>query len=227
MKHSVLRGSDLHSPSNELVENNTGSVISKFKAVKFASIGMAYPEISLANGGIDVIRGITQTDIANGGVGYITALGFLNNVNTSSWAVGTKLYAGIGGVLTTSVIGLPVAYVLKQDASNGTVYVANTGVSVDDVSAASFPADAELEMTWAVAYPTPYKEFSYNVTGDIVDYNVYADNTKAIQIFNKHFSYNLGGNLTQIVTTNLLTLQSKTKAIAYDLDGEMISMTES
>ncbi len=134
MKHSALRGSDLHSPSNELVENNTGSTIPKFRAVTFTSMGVAYPQIVLANGAVDLIRGITQSDIVNGGVGYITALGFLNNVNTSSWVVGTKLYAQASGVIGSTATGLPVGVVIKQDATVGIVYVENTGITKSDLT---------------------------------------------------------------------------------------------
>lgn len=226
MQHSRLKGSDLHAPSNEMVENTGGASIPKMRAVKYVGVGIL-PKIEPISSIGDVVRGLTQTDIADGSSGFITCLGFMFNVNTSAYNVGDKLYTTIGGSLSTSQLGLPVATVLKKDSSVGVLYVSNTGVSVDDISSASFPPDAELEMTWAVAYPTPYKEFSYNPTGDIVDFNVYADNTKAIQVFNKHFGYDVNGNLTTITTTNLLTSQSKTKVLAYDVDGEMISMTES
>jgi hypothetical protein len=134
MKHSGLRGSDLHSPSNELVENNTGSTIPKFTAVTFSSMGTAYPQIVLANGATDLVRGVTQTDIVSGGTGYITTLGFLNNVNTSSFVAGTKLYAQALGVLGTTVTGLPVGVVIKQNATTGIVYVENTGITRNDLS---------------------------------------------------------------------------------------------
>lgn len=226
MKHASLRGSDLHSPTNELVENFTGSSIAALVCVKYVGIGV-YPRIAAATAANDVIRGITNTAISNTASGVITSLGFLFNVNTQSFNVGDKLYSSLTGALSLTPFGLPVAYVLKKHASEGVLYVANTGVSIDDVSAAGFPTDAELEMTWAVAFPKPYKEFSYNLTGDIVDFDVYANDTKAVHVFNKHFTYDLSGNLIQIVTTNLITSESKTKDIDYDLAGEMISMTES
>lgn len=224
--HKKLTGADLHAPSNQQVENTTGSTIASLRAVTFSGVGV-YPKITPISSLNEVVRGVTSSAIAHSSVGYITCLGFLFNVNTNAYNINDKLYASIGGALSTIPFGLPVAYVLKKDAVHGILYVSNTGVSVDDVANAGFPADAELEMTWAVQFPIPYKEFSYNVTGDIVDYNVYADDTKAIQVFNKHFSYDLNGNLIQIVTTNLITTQSKTKDITYDLDGEMISMKES
>jgi hypothetical protein len=224
--HSKLKGRDLHSPSNEIVENNSGALISKMRCVTFNSIGTNYPQVTLAVGNTDIVRGIAQTDIANGQVGVITSLGFLNYIDTSAWASGTKLYCSITGTLTTVVNGLPVGVVLKQDAVNGSMYVDNTGVTQNDVAALTFPPDAELEMLWSLAYPTPYKEYVYNITGDIVDFNVYADNTKVIQVFNKNFSYLPNGNLQQITTTNTLTMISKTKIFTYNLTGEMISSQE-
>lgn len=226
MKHSTLRGLDLHSPTNELVENNFGTTIAALTCVHYVGIGI-YPRIHPATSVSDVIRGVTNTAIAHNQTGIITSLGFMFGVNTQSFNVGNKLYSSATGALSLTPFGLPVAYVLKKDATQGVLYIANTGVTIDDVSSAVFPTDAELEMTWAVAFPKPYKEFSYNLTGDIVDYDVYADDTKAVHVFNKHFNYDINGNLIQVVTTNLITTQSKTKDIDYDLAGEMISMTES
>jgi hypothetical protein len=97
-------------------------------------MGTAYPQIVLANGATDLVRGVTQTDIVSGGTGYITTLGFLNNVNTSSFVAGTKLYAQASGVIGTTVTGLPVGVVIKQNATTGIVYVENTGITRNDLS---------------------------------------------------------------------------------------------
>jgi len=224
-QHKQLRGTDLHAPSNELVENTSGSNISALTVVMFSGLGV-YPKITPVSAPAQVIRGITAAAIPNGGQGYITALGLMLNINTNSYNVGDKLYAGAGGALSLAAAGLPVAYVLRKDVTFGALYVANTGVSPDDIAAAGFPAEAELEMLFLVVYPRPYKEFVYNGTGDIVDYNVYADNTKVIQLFNKHFAYDVGGNLITVATTNVITSLSKTRTISYDVNGEMVSMQE-
>lgn len=89
--HRDMTGGDLHAPSNERVENNTGNTIPALRCATFNSIGIAYPEVTIATT-VDQVRGITQTNIPTGEQGYITTLGLLNNVNTSSWAPGTKLY---------------------------------------------------------------------------------------------------------------------------------------
>lgn len=224
--HKALRGADLHSPSNELVENNSNSLIPKLKCVTFNGIGTVYPSIAAAVGNTDIIRGIAQTDIPDGQTGYITVLGFLTDVNTVSWSVGTKLFCGLTGNLQSAANGLPVGVVLKQSASVGVIYVDNTGITQNDIATITFPPEAELEFMFSVAYPKPYKEFDYNSTGDIVNFDVYNNSTKSVHIFNKAFTYDLSGNLTQIITTNLLTGLTKTRVIAYDSNGEMISETE-
>lgn len=224
--HARLTSRDLHSPSNELVENNTVLTITNLTCVTFLSIGTAYPAITAAVGGTDTVRGITQTDIASGATGFITSLGLMTNINTISWTPGTKLYCSNLGALTTAPIGLPVGVVLKQHATTGVMYVDNTGIVQNDLLSISFPPDAELEFMWSVTYPKPYKEFTYNMTGDIVNFDIYATPAKTIHIFNKNFTYNVNGNLIQIVTTNLLTGLTKTRVIAYDINGEMISETE-
>lgn len=120
--HSDLRGLDLHSPSNELVENNSGFTIPSLRAVSFSSLGTSYPQIFLSDSNI---KGITSQTILNGQSGYITAFGMLVDINTSAFAVGSKLYAQSGGILSTTPNGKSIALVLKQHASNGIIYVSN------------------------------------------------------------------------------------------------------
>lgn len=126
MYHKLLQGKDLHPPSQEIVENNTGSTIPALKVVTYSELGTTFPEITPANGLVDRIRGIVQDDIPSGEIGYITAMGQLINVNTSAWGPGTELYADSAGNLTTVPNGPVVATVLKQHASEGILYVEKT-----------------------------------------------------------------------------------------------------
>jgi hypothetical protein len=224
--HSALSGADLHSPSREQVENNTGTNMPALVAVTYSSIGRAFPNVVLA-GTSDIVRGITATAINTGSTGYIAALGLLNGINTSSWSVGTLLYVGGSGSLITTPSGLPIATVLRRDATSGMIYVNAVGVNAADISAASFPAEAELEIDFLVAYPRPYKHFSYSGTGDIVDFDTYADSSMTLHLLNKHFTYGPDGDLASVVTTNLLTGLSKTKTVSYDGSGEIASIQES
>lgn len=132
MLHKNLRGRDLHSPSNELVENNSGSAISALKCVTFTQLGNQYVEIEVA-GTSDVVYGVTQSNIPNTSSGYVTCLGFMNSQDTSPWAPGTKLYCNSNGDLSSVIFGLPVAFVLKQDPQNGILYINTQGITQDDI----------------------------------------------------------------------------------------------
>lgn len=124
--HRSLTDRDLHAPSNETVENNSGGSIAKLRAVKFNGLGTAFMQITTANGATDTVRGITQDVIPNTvgfNVGYITALGILTDVDTSLWLVNDFLYAGPSGVLQTAPNGPSIAQVLYVHATLGIIYV--------------------------------------------------------------------------------------------------------
>lgn len=128
MGHRALRGRDLHSPSSELIENNSGSTITALTCVKFNGQGTSYPQVIPCSGSSsNLLRGVLQTNIATGSVGYMTSFGFINAIDTSAWAPGTLLYADVSGNLSSSVLGSSVAQVLSQDAVNGILYVSRTG----------------------------------------------------------------------------------------------------
>lgn len=121
--HKNLRGLDLHAPSNELVENQSGSTLTKLKVVRLDGMGTIYPKVVLANPGGFPNFGIVAYDILPGKVGYVTCYGFLFEVDTSAWPVGTELYADSSGNLTTIIAGGVVGTVVKQDADFGVIYV--------------------------------------------------------------------------------------------------------
>lgn len=123
MFHSRLKGRDLHSPSNEIVENNTGSTIPAMRVIRLDSQGTVYPQIALADPVTYPNFAITYDDIPNGKNGIACAFGFMIGVNTSPWAVGTSLYSDSNGNLSTFSNGGLVAQVLKQHATDGVLYV--------------------------------------------------------------------------------------------------------
>src|SRR5271154_3191338 len=107
MFHNQLVGNDLHAPTNQQVENDTGTAINVLMAVTYNGIGAVYPSIILADGATNRVRGITQTVIEPAGTGFITSLGFMFGnatapIDTSGWAEGTVLYADPTGNLITS-----------------------------------------------------------------------------------------------------------------------------
>jgi len=140
--HKNLRGGDLHGPSQELVENNTGVTISKMKAVRLDGNGTVFPQVQLANPNTYKTFGIASDDILAGKAGYIQCIGFMQDVDTSAWMPGTQLYSGPTGNLSTTVLGDPIALVVSQSATLGLLYVyALTGGGSGPVSSNPWELD--------------------------------------------------------------------------------------
>lgn len=127
MLHKNIRGKSLHAPSNEIVENHTGATIAKMKVVAFNGMGTLFPQVQLAEPGVNVNFGVMQADLVDGEAGYITCLGFMLDVDTSAWLVETELYADASGNLSPTPEGPIVAIVIKSHATEGVLYV--TGVA--------------------------------------------------------------------------------------------------
>lgn len=126
MQHSRLRGLDNHAPSNELVENDSGTIIPAAKVVRLNGMGTAYPAVLPADPTIDISFGIASTalgTVAGQNFGLVTTMGFMFNMNTSPWVVGTILFSDTNGSLSSTSLGEPVARVIQQDATFGILYV--------------------------------------------------------------------------------------------------------
>ena len=218
MKHSVLKGRDLHSPTNEIVENKTVVVIPKLTAVYFAGMGDIYPKVERVNGLVETVRGITHDDILPNQVGVICSLGFLTNQDTSSWTVGTRLYANSSGQLITTVFGLPIATVLKQDASLGILYVDNTGVTKGDLESLGFPDSLSMELEWAIQFPDFFTEPVYDISNRLTQVNIYDSAAKGVHIFNKTLTYS-GSLVVKVEVTRIFDGQKITKDIEYYPSG--------
>jgi len=137
MDHRRLRGPDLHSPSQELVINESGVTLNKLKVVKMGNLGTAkpYPSVSLALPA-ERISGIMNATVPNGKLGYMTSWGMMVKVDTSAFPAGTLLYCNASSDLSATPNNLPVARVLKQDAADGVLFVRTLGYnSADFVSA--------------------------------------------------------------------------------------------
>lgn len=124
--HSNLSGISLHAPSRFICENQSGSTIPRLRCVSWnAGLGAYYPLITIANGTSDILRGVTEVDVVDGNVEFITTIGFIENVDTSAYPIGTLLYVKNdgSGELSTLPNGNPVAEVMKQDAVVGQIFV--------------------------------------------------------------------------------------------------------
>jgi hypothetical protein len=119
------------------VINNTGSSIANGSPVYItsASSGQTYPNVALAKAdvaGTATVIGLTNGAIANGAIGYVTAQGAIDNVNTGSFTVGQVLYlspysAGqLMNTLPPTGITVQVGVVTYVDASVGKIYVKQT-----------------------------------------------------------------------------------------------------
>lgn len=130
MRHVALRGKDLHAPSNEIVENNTGSTIGALKVVALNGYGTKFPQIQLANPNLYPNFGVCYEDIESGKTGLVCCLGFIYEIDTSLLAVNDLLYSDVNGNLTTTPLGDPVAIVVKSHPTQGIIRVFIAGVNV-------------------------------------------------------------------------------------------------
>jgi hypothetical protein len=119
------------------VINNTGSTIANGAPVYITSTssGQTYPNIALAKADVastSAVIGLTNGSIANGAVGYVTAQGGIDGVNTGSFTVGQVLYLSpySAGQLMNTVpptgITVQVGVVSYVDTSLGKIYVKQT-----------------------------------------------------------------------------------------------------
>jgi hypothetical protein len=133
--HPFLRGDQLHSPSREQIVNETGSQLNKLKVIKTVIWGTTQnlPAGSLATGPNDRVLGVLEADLPNNGVGFVTSIGFLENVDTSMWPTGTVLYPSVSGSLSTLQYNFPIAVVLKQDSTDGKLFVRAQGLVPSDI----------------------------------------------------------------------------------------------
>lgn len=131
--HRNARGRDLHAPTNELVENNTGVTITALKVVKFNGYGSIYPQVQVQSLSSNIVCGVMQEDLLTGKAGYICSMGLLIDVDTHIWSVNTLLYGSATGDLSPTAFGVPVAIVMRSNSTNGVLYVINTiGFSTEE-----------------------------------------------------------------------------------------------
>lgn len=122
------------------VYNATGSTISKGAVLKATGVQGERFTVGLfdASSGVDeelYLIGVAQSDIPDATEGVVVSQGYVKHLNTSSYSVGTILYASeTPGAFTSTKpsspnLGIPVAMVTKVDGTNGTIYVRLTQYS--------------------------------------------------------------------------------------------------
>jgi len=119
------------------VINNTGSTIANGSPVYItsSSSGQTYPNIALAkadSASTAAVIGLTNGSIANGAIGYVTAQGGIDGVNTGTFTVGQVLYLSpySAGQLMNTIpptgITVQVGVVTYVNSSTGKIYVKQT-----------------------------------------------------------------------------------------------------
>jgi len=83
----------------------------------------------------------------------------------------------------------------------------------------------KTKINQAVDRSDSYSENTYDSNGNLTDIDIWEDNTKAVVVGSKEFTYT-SGNLTQVVEKNASGTTTLTKTIAYDGDGNVSSITK-
>jgi hypothetical protein len=117
----------LASYSQIRVFNNSGEAISAGDPV-FATGYIEATTVSRATASTTLpILGLAKTNISNGANGIVVVSGILENINTSGFAVGDILYAGINGGLVSSRETGGAVGIVAYAAEDGLVIVEAKG----------------------------------------------------------------------------------------------------
>lgn len=144
------------------VRNTTGSLIPNGTAVYAAGASGNNLVVDLADTTIDAtaiaILGLTTESIANNQFGYVTSFGLVRDLNTNGLGVGTRLFLGTAGSLTTVEPTAPnrkvnIGLVVVDDATNGIVFTRIRVVPrLDELSDVYAPAPNDGDkLTWVAA----------------------------------------------------------------------------
>lgn len=190
------------------VRNNTGNTIPNGAAVRFSGAeqnGTARLEVSpmLADGTYPSLHvfGIATENIADGEDGKVTIWGKVREINTSDWEVGDILYVsptiegGLTNVKPTAPDNcIPIAAVLRKDATQGEIFVRPTVEQQKLYGSFSDTTDQTVSnVNEATEITFNNEEFSSGISIDSID------NSKII--FSDSGMYGVNINI-QILSTN-------------------------
>ena len=127
------------------VINKTGATITKGKIVylKSTSSSTTYPQILLADNTSEATStktiGAVYEDIPDNTTGYIVTNGQVHNLDTSAYAIGTKLWLGTSGNVVTTPPTQPnhavfIGHVTRSQSVNGRLfYQIQNGFELDEL----------------------------------------------------------------------------------------------
>ena len=84
----------------------------------------------------------------------------------------------------------------------------------------------EMEMGFKAAQLYNYKEFGYTA-GLLTSLDIYQDETKAVKLFGKTFSYNVDSQLSQTYLTRVSDGEALVRFFSYDGEGNLTSIETS
>jgi len=113
--------------------------------------------------------------------------------------------------LTVSEEGSGNSAILKLHLPNGPTRFSEPGTNL-------------IDLDYKSRLSTYYHEISYTVDGDIDTIDIWLNNTKTTKLFTKAFTYT-SGDLTQILITDFVTGVTLTKALSYDVNGNLKTIT--
>jgi hypothetical protein len=222
------------------VVNNTGSTIANGAPVYITSTssGQYYPNIALAKADVSAtsaVIGLTNGAIANGAVGYVSASGIIENVNTGTFTVGDVLYLSpySAGQLMNTVpptgVAIMVGKVTYVNSSTGRIYVKQTAPLA--VAASTLTGTVAIANGGTGAATASAARTALGAAGlsDVQTFTVaqrggvtaLTDGTTITPDFAaaNNYSVTLGGNRTLANPTNLVAGQSGIIKISQDGTG--------
>jgi len=129
--HHLLVGEDLHEPSNVQVRNISGVTLTSLKVVKYSGFDSGLPTVTAITAETDEPAGLINAEILNNSNGSITALGFVEGVNTATFSNLDLIFSDANGNLTITETGLKVGQILLSDITNGVIFVDPAGIAGD------------------------------------------------------------------------------------------------
>ena len=134
------------------------------------------------------------------------------------------------GIVITTLIGNPnyvvnapalVPYSILIEPNTPYNIVTSLTGPRGPVGPSSFPPQLGLFLAWDVYYPSHYNLFTYSA-GTLTAIDIYADNTLAVHIFNKNFTYS-AGTLIQELITHIPDGKTETRTFTYS-SGTLVNI---
>jgi hypothetical protein len=85
----------------------------------------------------------------------------------------------------------------------------------------------EMEMEFIAANASYYKELGYDGSENLTDIDIWTDSGKTTQLFDKTFSYDPSGNLSETLLTRVSDSAKILKILGYDGSENLTSVTVS